>query len=56
MLEFVDRSKLINFNEVIFTNHRGYITDLVLEEYFNVKENYVDKLQVNRLNSRRLSY
>ena len=56
MLEFIDGSKLINFNEVIFTDHRGYITDLALEKYFNVEGNYADKLQVNRLNSRRLSY
>ena len=44
LLEFIDGSKLIDFNEVIFTDHRGYITDLVLEEYFNVEGNYIDKL------------
>ena len=51
LLEFIDRSKLIDFYKVMITDHCGYITDIALEEYFSVEGNYVDELEINRLNS-----
>ena len=35
LIEFVESSKLIYHNEIIFSDHRAYIVDINIEEYFN---------------------
>ena len=35
LIEFVEGSKLIHHNEIIFSDHRAYIIDINIEEYFN---------------------
>jgi len=47
IIEFLDRSRITDFNEILFTNHQGYIIDVSLEDYFNTKGNYLDKRDVN---------
>ena len=34
IMEYVEGSILLEYNELIFTDHRAYIVDLNLEDYF----------------------
>ena len=52
LLEVIDRCKMINFNEIISTNYRGYIIDIDLEDYFNMQPFNIDKVKLRQLNSR----
>ena len=36
LVKVIDGCKLINFNKIISTNHRGFIIDIDLDEYFNM--------------------
>ena len=35
ILEYVEGCFLLEYNEIVFTNHRSYVIDMNLEEYFN---------------------
>ena len=37
LINFIDSCIIIDFNEIILSDHRGYLIDLGLEEYFKVK-------------------
>jgi len=37
ILDYVDRYKLIDYNEIIKTDHCGFMVDIALEEYFRVQ-------------------
>jgi len=37
LINFVDSCMIIDFNEIILSDHRRYLIDLGLEEYFKVK-------------------
>ena len=56
LLAFIDESYVVNYNKVILTDNHGYITDIILEEYFNMKSFNIDYIDNSRLNSRKLSY
>jgi hypothetical protein len=56
LLQFIDGSYVVNYNKVILNDHYGYITDITLEEYFNMKSFNIDCIDNSRLNSRKLSY
>ena len=51
LIELLDRYRLTDFNNILFTDHRRYIVYIVLEDYFNTSRNYINKLEVNQLNS-----
>lgn len=56
LIEYLDRYRLIDFNNTLFTDHREYIINIALEDYFSTSRNYVDKLKVNQLKTRKLRY
>ena len=35
LIEFVEGSKLIYHNKITFSDHRAYIMDINIEDYFN---------------------
>ena len=37
ILDYVDRCKLIDYNEIIKTDYHGFIVDIALEEYFGLQ-------------------
>ena len=46
----------MDFNKIILTDHRGYLIDIHLEEFFKVKQFALDKYESSKLNSRRKSH
>ena len=56
VVEFIDACELINFNQFIETDHRGYLVDINLELYFELDHFDVEKVTSSQLNSRRLSH
>ena len=45
---------MIDFNNIILTDHCGYITDINLENYFQMDGNQVNNPNRSRINSRKL--
>ena len=43
-------SKIVDFDEVILTDHRGFIFDLDVNEYFNLPASAYDKSESRKLN------
>ena len=56
MLEFVEGSKLYETNNIINTNHRSYVIDLNIEQYFEVEIGSYDKIDQWLLNLNKRSY
>ena len=56
LVEVIDGCKLINFNKIISTDHRGFIVDIDLDEYFNMQHFCIDKIESSIINSRRAKY
>ena len=56
LLDFVEGSILIETNEIITSNHRGYIIDMNLEDYFNKTLIIINKINHQILNLSRKSY
>ena len=52
ILNYVDGCKLINFNEIIKTDYRGFLFDISLQEYFGEETNNYDKANRTILNPR----
>ena len=46
----------MDFHEIVITDHRGFIVDVTLEDFFNINSNYVDKIEANQINSHKLSH
>ena len=44
MIEFIEGSKLINYNDITFSDYHTHIVDFNIEEYFNVQLSYDDEL------------
>jgi hypothetical protein len=44
LMEFVEGLKLIHHNEIIFSDHRAYIVDINIEDYFNDQMSSWDKI------------
>jgi len=34
ILEYVEGCKLLGNNKIVYSNHRAYVVDIVIEEYF----------------------
>ena len=56
ILEYIDRSQLIDFNDIILIDYHRYITDINLEDYILMDRNQVDNPNRSRINSQKLSY
>ena len=55
-MEIVNGCMLLDFEELIISNHRGFIVDLDLEEYFNTIPSYYDEVDYSKLDSSRKSH
>ena len=42
LIKYVDGYRIVNFNDIIITNHRGFIIEFNLEEYFEISQYKVD--------------
>ena len=51
LLEYIDRYRLIDYNEIIVSNYQGYLIDINLENYFDIKQFSIDYHDYNFLNS-----
>ena len=47
---------MTEYSEIVPTNHRGYIIDIDINEYFRTKTNKLDEIVYSKLNSARKSY
>ena len=56
VMEYVEGSKLLDFNDIVFTDHRRYITDVNIEEYFGTQLSNYDKINHVVLNPSRRSH
>ena len=56
IMEFVEGCKLLSYNEVIETDHRAYVVDVNIEDYFNEDFNEWDKINHVILNPARRSH
>ena len=54
--EYIEGSKLIECNDIIFTNHRSYIIDINIEDYFNDQLSSWDEINRVMLNPLRRSH
>ena len=54
LLLFIDRSKMINYSEILLSDYRGHIIDIEVEDYFQMISFEIDKVDNSRLNSRKL--
>ena len=54
LINDIEGCKLINYNQIIESNHRGYLIDLNLEQYFNMNYFDIDRVNSSQLDSRRL--
>ena len=43
-------SKLVDFNEIIITNHRGFLIDIDFKAYFKLQASQYDKSESRKLN------
>ena len=50
VLQYVRGSKLVDFDKIIPTDHRGFLFDIDFEEYFNIKPSTYDKSETRKLN------
>jgi hypothetical protein len=37
IMNYIEGSKLVNYSEIVETDHRGYIIDVAMEEYFDIE-------------------
>ena len=56
ILEFIDGCELLGYNEVVETDHRSYVIDISLEEYFNDEISEWDNIDRVMLNPARRSH
>ena len=54
--KYVEGSKLIECNDIIFTDHRSYIVDINIEDYFNNQLSGWDEINRVMLNPSRRSH
>ena len=38
LLEFIDECSIVNFNQIIITDHREFLVDMNLEDFFQVEQ------------------
>jgi hypothetical protein len=54
--KFIDGSRMIDYNEILITDHREYIIDIYLDDYFDISLDNIDKIDDSRINSRKLTH
>lgn len=37
LIEFIDRCKMTDYNDILILDYRGYLIDAYLEDYFNLQ-------------------
>jgi len=47
---------LINYNQILQSDYRGYLINVNLEQYFNMNHFDINKINSSQLNSRRLTH
>ena len=56
LLEFIDGCKVIDFKEYITTDYQDYLVDISIQEYFELQNFQLDKLDSSKLDSRRATH
>ena len=56
LLQFVTGCELIDFGEIIETDHRDFAVDFDLKTYFKIEIESLDNIDYSKLDSSRLSY
>ena len=56
VMQFIDGCKVVNFFEVISIDYRRYIVDVNLQEFFQVKQFNIDRIDSSKLDSRRATH
>ena len=52
----IEGYELINYNQIIHSDYRGYLFDINLERYFKMSSFDINKVDSSQLDSRRLSH
>ena len=55
-MDFIDGCKLLGYNDIIETDHRGYIIEIAIEDYFNEELSEWDKINKVILNPAQRSH
>ena len=55
-MNYIEGSKLVNYSEIVETDHRGYIIDVAMEEYFDVEFSQWDNINHVMLNLSKQSH
>ena len=50
ILQATRESKLVDFDEIIITDHRGFIFDIDINEYFKITGSKHDRSEIRKLN------
>jgi len=56
VLEYIEGCMLLDYNDIFETDHRGYMVDVVLDEYFDLEFSSWDHINKIMLNLARRSY
>lgn len=52
-MEYIEGSKLVDYSEIVESDHRGYVIDVAMEEYFEVEFSQWDSIDRVMLNPSR---
>jgi hypothetical protein len=56
IIDFIDGCKVLEYNDIVETDHRSYVIELALEDYFNEELSEWDKINKVMLNPARRSH
>ena len=56
IIDYVEDSQLLECNDIVFTDHRAYVIDINLEDYFNDQLSSWDEINRVMLNPSRQSH
>ena len=56
LIEFIDRCKMTDYNDILILDYRGYLIDAYLEDYFNLQIQNIDAIINSKINHRKLTY
>ena len=56
LLEVIHESKLINYKEIIDTDHKGFLIDIGMQEYFDIKHSEYEHADNATLNLTKQSH
>ena len=52
ILEYIEGCRLVDYNEILLTDHIEYLFDINMQEYFNSKSFNISKIDSSKLNSK----